>query len=197
MESFFAIWTTQDPEGYRCNTAGSLELVSDTLDNFRSSDAMKREWYGRMVLSLLTGNGDVHSENLSMLGDHDPVLAPVYDPAPMRAFRGRENHDLLSALPFTGIGGVASGPYRPYAESGHTPPDLGARLMMLGQHAGLATDSAQAELYRLLQITADFGNAAEDCLQRCLPQGYQGRAPDVAGFLATLSAVRRAVQVAV
>ncbi len=43
--------------------------------------------FRRMVLAFLTGNGDLHLENLSLLGGaRDARLAPVYDPAPMRAW---------------------------------------------------------------------------------------------------------------
>lgn len=53
--------------------------------------------YRRFLVAFFTGNGDLHLENLSLLGDPaDVVLAPVYDPAPMRAW---SRHNTRSAIP--------------------------------------------------------------------------------------------------
>ncbi|MDP2832056.1 MAG: HipA domain-containing protein [Pseudomonadota bacterium] len=64
--------------------------------------------FRRVVLALLTGNGDLHLENLSLLGGaREARLAPVYDPAPMRAWA---RHDLRFAIPIdfdNAHGGVA------------------------------------------------------------------------------------------
>lgn len=59
--------------------------------------AAKKEIYRRYLMALLTGNGDLHLENLSFLGgEQATALAPVYDPAPMRAW---PQHDTRSAIP--------------------------------------------------------------------------------------------------
>lgn len=59
--------------------------------------AAKKEIYRRYLMALLTGNGDMHLENLSFLGgEKATTLAPVYDPAPMRAW---PQHDTRSAIP--------------------------------------------------------------------------------------------------
>lgn len=48
-------------------------------------------------MALFTGNGDLHLENLSFLGGAEQVkLAPVYDPAPMRAW---SRHNTRFAIP--------------------------------------------------------------------------------------------------
>ncbi len=53
-------------------------------------------------MALLTGNGDLHLENLALLGHgKSAAFSPVYDPTPMRAY---SRHDLLTALPFGGYG---------------------------------------------------------------------------------------------
>lgn len=65
--------------------------------------------FRRMVLAFLTGNGDLHLENLSLLGgSRDARLAPVYDPAPMRAWA---RHDLRFAVPidFDPVNGGVAG----------------------------------------------------------------------------------------
>lgn len=121
VESVYSLWAEREPGRIRCNTDGSMELTADTLREF---GVAQLDWFGRFVVALLTGNGDLHSENMSlMVRDGQVQLSPVYDPAPMRAYRGRDNHDLLSALPFSGIGGTTSTGYRPYADSG-SPPQI-------------------------------------------------------------------------
>ncbi len=64
--------------------------------------------FRRVALALFTGNGDLHLENLSLLGGaRNARLAPVYDPAPMRAWA---RHDLRFAIPIDfdpTLGGVA------------------------------------------------------------------------------------------
>lgn len=190
VESMYSVWATREPDRIRCNTDGSMEGMADTL---REHGIAPLEWFGRFVLALLTGNGDMHSENVSlMVRDAQVQLLPIYDPAPMRAYRGRDNHDLLSALPFAGIGGTTSSGYRPYADSGDTPPDLRERLVQLGVYAGISASEAEGELDRLLAVSAGYAEGVTAYLRLTLPDGYQGRAPDVAGFQATLDAVARA-----
>lgn len=59
--------------------------------------AAKKEIYRRYLMAMLTGNGDLHLENISFLGgERATVLSPVYDPAPMRAW---PQHDTRSAIP--------------------------------------------------------------------------------------------------
>lgn len=190
VESMYSVWATEYPSQIRCNTDGSMELMADT---FREYGLPVLEWYGRYVLAILTGNGDMHSENVSLLARDDQVqLSPIYDPAPMRAYRGRDNHDLLSALPCAGIGGTTSSGYRPYADSGDTPPDLRDRLVQLGVYAGIDAAVAEGEIDRLLAVSAGYAESVPAHLILTLPGGYQGRAPDVRGFQATLDAVARA-----
>jgi len=57
-----------------------VQLVSDRM-------AAKVHLVERLMLAMLTGNGDMHLENLSIM-DRDGRLqfTPVYDPVPMRAY---------------------------------------------------------------------------------------------------------------
>lgn len=193
VESLFALWNTESPSSIRCNTDGSMEMAAETIQRFESRVPQRKEWFGRVVMSFLTGNGDLHTENISLIGDDQTELSPMYDPAPMRAFRGRENHNLLSALPFAGVGGVASSAYRPFADSGDTPPDLGVRLVWLGRHSGLKEEEAREEICRLLDLTADFASDAAACLTSTIPVNYRGRQPDIPGFISTLEIVRSTI----
>jgi len=54
--------------------------------------------YRRFLMALLTGNGDMHLDNIALIGGVDGCrLSPLYDPAPMRAW---PRHNLVSAIPF-------------------------------------------------------------------------------------------------
>lgn len=54
--------------------------------------------YRRLLMALLTGNGDMHLDNIALVGGvEDCRLSPVYDPAPMRAW---PRHNLVSAIPY-------------------------------------------------------------------------------------------------
>lgn len=181
MESLFSILAERAPMTFRSNTDGSLEDVLALMLELNAKAPSGMEAYRRIVLSLLTGNGDLHTENMSIIGQGaDKRLSPVYDPAPMRAYRGRPNYDLLSALPFSGIGGVlpVTG-YREFADSGQTPSDLRARVTKLGTFAGLSLDEAEDELDRLLCTCQNFTDAAEEILRSALPADYSGRTPDI------------------
>jgi serine/threonine-protein kinase HipA len=62
----------------------------------------KRHLLQRLVLALLTGNGDLHLENLSIIDRGEgPRFSPVYDPTPMRAY---SIHNMLSVMPFGDYG---------------------------------------------------------------------------------------------
>ena len=63
----------------------------------------KKDIYRRYLMAMLTGNGDMHLENLSFIGgERETRLSPVYDPAPMRAW---PQHDTRSAIPVDFLGG--------------------------------------------------------------------------------------------
>lgn len=67
--------------------------------------------FKRFIMSLLTGNGDLHLENLSIIQlDNVRSFTPVYDPAPMRAY---SQHDMLSVMPFGDYGEMPEGVSEP------------------------------------------------------------------------------------
>lgn len=62
----------------------------------------EKEVYRRVALALMTGNSDLHLENLSFLGPRGEArLTPVYDPAPMRCY---DQHAMILALDFGDLG---------------------------------------------------------------------------------------------
>jgi serine/threonine-protein kinase HipA len=72
------------------------------IDFVTDRAAAKRHLLARLLMSLLTGNGDLHLENLSIVGvGGELAFSPVYDPTPMRAY---SIHNLLSVMPFGNYG---------------------------------------------------------------------------------------------
>jgi serine/threonine-protein kinase HipA len=96
------------------------------------------EVYRRFVMALLTGNGDLHLENLAFLGGPEKIrVSPVFDPTPMRAW---DRHDLISALPF-------------YIDTKHS---LGYSVTRVGEAFGLTRAAAADILHELMAATRDY-----------------------------------------
>jgi serine/threonine-protein kinase HipA len=99
----------------------------------------QEEIFRRIVMAWLTGNGDLHLENLSLLGPTgDLRLSPVYDPAPMRAWA---RHDLRFAIPIdfdNKLGGVAE------------------NLIALAPAFGMSESRARDTLHELRDKTRDY-----------------------------------------
>jgi serine/threonine-protein kinase HipA len=81
-----------------------VEIVSNTTE-------AKQHLFKRLVMALLTGNGDLHLENLSITCRDDiKGFSRIYDPAPMRAYA---QHDMLSVMPFGEYGETEDGSDQP------------------------------------------------------------------------------------
>ncbi|HZX33678.1 MAG TPA: HipA domain-containing protein, partial [Rhodocyclaceae bacterium] len=196
QESFYSLLHTGNRTKYRVNTDGTMEDLAKIFGFLKLAADQKEEWFARFVLAILTGNGDMHTENMAIVGGAGAQrLSPVFDPAPMRAYRGRASHNILSALPFTGIGGCAE-TSRPYAESGETPPDLGQRLIHFAVSIHIPKQRARSELARLVALTAPYRDEAIATLEAVPVEIRKARAPDIDGFAATLGAVRQACSAA-
>jgi len=106
LESLYSILAAGARDIVR-HTDGSLDRIAkviDLADPLLISDkkVARLHLFRRVLLALLTGNGDLHLENLSLLGDVGGArFSPVYDPTPMRAY---SMHNMLCAVPFGGYG---------------------------------------------------------------------------------------------
>ena len=81
-----------------------VEFVSNTVD-------AKQHLFKRFIMALLTGNGDLHLENLSVTCCNKvKEFSRIYDPAPMRAYA---QHDMLSVMPFGDYGETPDGTNEP------------------------------------------------------------------------------------
>lgn len=194
QESFFSLLHTGSRSKYHCNTDGSMESVSRIFNVANLSVADKEQWFQRFVMSVLTGNGDLHTENMALIGGAgEQRLSPLYDPAPMRAYRGRASHNILSALPFSGTGGVVQEVYLPFAGSGETPDDLGKRLQDFGKSLRIPLKKVKESMAYLIEISDGFREEAIAVLDALPPEVRKNKlAPDIDGFSRTLCEVRQA-----
>jgi serine/threonine-protein kinase HipA len=106
LESLYSILAAGARDIVR-HTDGSLDRIANVIDLadpllIKDKKVARLHLFRRVLLALLTGNGDLHLENLSLLGGAgDARFSPVYDPAPMRAY---SMHNMLCAVPFGGYG---------------------------------------------------------------------------------------------
>jgi serine/threonine-protein kinase HipA len=141
MESLFSVIATGDHHfretgdilldelgGVITRLAQVVNLAPDTGEQL----------YLRILMALLTGNGDLHLDNIALLGGVSECrLTPVYDPAPMRAW---PRHNLISAIPFD-----------PSAYADH-----GEFFAELGQSFSLSDRQIRQCIEKVLDATGEF-----------------------------------------
>ncbi|HHJ13859.1 MAG TPA: type II toxin-antitoxin system HipA family toxin [Gammaproteobacteria bacterium] len=116
-----------------------LELASDV-------EQARVHLFRRLVAAFLTGNGDLHLENLSLLTRDDLTgFSPVYDPTPMRAW---PIHDMLNVMPFGHYGELPAGHDRPVG--------LREALRRFARHCGLSVAEAGGMVADMLDATRDY-----------------------------------------
>jgi len=147
MESLFSVIATGD---HHFRETGDLLLdeLGGILDRLGQVAVLENDTgellYRRLLLALLTGNGDFHLDNMALLGGLSGCrLAPVYDPAPMRAW---PRHNLVSAIPFDPSG---------YA-------DHGAFFVELGGSFGLPPERVRQCIRHALDATASYAGRVMD-----------------------------------
>ena len=85
----------------------------------------KRHLLKRLVMAFLTGNGDLHLENLSLLArDGQVAFSPVYDPTPMRAY---SRHNSLTPQ------GMSFGQYGEFVGRSDTPVGFADAMIAFGK----------------------------------------------------------------
>ena len=106
----------------------------------------KLHLFKRFIMSVLTGNGDLHLENISILQTGtERRFTPVYDPAPMRAY---SQHDMLSVMPF--------GDYGEIPEGSSTPIGFNAAIDRFANNCGLTKPQRQDTVTHLLEATRSY-----------------------------------------
>lgn len=143
LETFFSVMAigNREIQGATDTTMAAVGRMIEKLATLVNLDARQVQHgvYRRFCTALMTGNGDLHLENLSFLGSQQHVqLSPVYDPAPMRAW---PLHNLLSAVPFD------------------INPDLGGireNIVALGPAFGMSVNAATDMLENIASETKDY-----------------------------------------
>jgi len=139
----------------------SLTLVGNRRD-------AKHHLFGRVVMALLTGNGDLHLGNLSISGWGEQArFSPVYDPTPMRAY---SRHNMLCPIPF--------GDYGDYFEGGNHIVNFGDALLNFAHNLGMQQHKAQQYISGLLQATADYPQRVD--VLETLPSEHKERLKSIA-----------------
>ncbi len=148
--------------GYR------YDLISQAIDTgtvtiATDPQAAKQHLFRRFLMATLTGNGDLHLENLSIMQlDSLRRFTPVYDPTPMRAY---SQHDLLSVMPFGSYGEMPVGATEPvkFAEA----------VARFARTCGLTRTQAQDTVNELMAVTESY-EARLNALAT-LPEGNKAR----------------------
>ncbi|MDH5573694.1 MAG: HipA domain-containing protein, partial [Gammaproteobacteria bacterium] len=129
--------SSYDHIGYAIDRS-PIPIVTDPMQS-------KQHLLKRLILSFLTGNGDLHLENLSLIqADHQIRFSPVYDPTPMRAY---SRHDMLSVMPF--------GHYGEFDKTDRLI-DYETALHGLCQNLSIKKTIFKSILDDALEITADY-----------------------------------------
>ncbi|RUM94925.1 MAG: hypothetical protein DSZ28_00730 [Thiothrix sp.] len=149
-ESLFSILASgvsslQNHYDYRYD---SINQAIDTSAVTIASNSSKAKEYlfRRVIMALLTGNGDLHLENLSIISlNEDRQFTPIYDPAPMRAY---PQHDMLSVMPF--------GNYGEYLEKRDNPVGLIEAVDRFRRSSGLSRNRFYEILNEIMKVTESY-----------------------------------------
>ena len=131
--------------GYRYDLiARAIDSAAVTIAT--NTRAAKQHLFRRFLMATLTGNGDLHLENMSIIQvDGQRRFTPVYDPTPMRAY---SQHDLLSVMPFGDYGEMPFG--------AREPVKLFDAMARFAKTCGLTRTQAQEAVNELLAVTESY-----------------------------------------
>ncbi len=152
MESLYSLLASGAKDIVR-HTDGSLDRIGKVIDLadpllVADKKAARIHLLERVLLALLTGNGDLHLENLSLIGAMGEAhFSPVYDPTPMRAY---SMHNMVCAVPFG-----------EYGEHTGVDDPLQAACVQFAQNLGLRRTDLGACIERLLAVTRDYGERVD------------------------------------
>lgn len=150
METVLSVMASGD-KTITNNHSSSYDRIADAIDKITVPfvhDPMKAKEYvfRRLVLSFLTGNGDLHLENMSVIElQGERMFSPVYDPTPMRAYK---IHDMLSPMPF--------GNYGEYATNDEDTIGFEEALSRLLKKYSISKPRGRAIVEESLEVTKDY-----------------------------------------
>ncbi|MCW9012281.1 MAG: HipA domain-containing protein [Gammaproteobacteria bacterium] len=149
-ESLYSILATGDADithhySYSYDAIGTA-IDRSPIDIISQRKAGKQHLLKRLIMSLLTGNGDLHLENMSVtINNQQNEFTPVYDPTPMRAY---SIHNMLSVMPF--------GDYGELLEKSDHPVGLVEAIQRLARHFHISPSQLDEILQSCLAATEGF-----------------------------------------
>lgn len=135
--------------------SASYDFIGRALSNPRiqlvaDSKLAKKHLLERLIMAMLTGNGDLHLENLSLMDRGGDIgFTPVYDPTPMRAYR---IHNMLTPP------GMTFGDYGDYPDDikTTTPVDFQTAWLRFIKNLDIRKNEFTSIVEHLLTATRDF-----------------------------------------
>jgi len=149
-ETLYSVLATGDATisshySYSYDAIGNA-IDKSPMDIISQRKAGKIHLMKRLILSILTGNGDLHLENLSItLRDGQAEFTQVYDPTPMRAYA---IHNMLSVMPF--------GNYGQLIGRREQPVGLSEAIHTLARNLSISTPQLEDIIHLCLQATQDY-----------------------------------------
>ena len=150
MESIYSVLASGNEKitNHYSTTYDHIGAAIDSPDIQIITDrkSAKKHLLDRLILSMLTGNGDLHLENLSIIErEGNLAFSPVYDPAPMRAY------SIHNALFPTGMG---------FGDYGDEINDelinFNEAYTRFRKNLGISKTTLQNSVEHLLKVTDDY-----------------------------------------
>ncbi len=151
MESIYSVLASGN-ETITNHYSTTYDHIGQAIDNpyvqlITDRKAAKLHLLERLIMAMLTGNGDLHLENLSIIERNGKLaFSPVYDPVPMRAY------SIHNALFPTGMG------FGDYAdEVDDEIIDFNTAYIRFSKGLGISKTTMLNSIDRLLKATEDYG----------------------------------------
>lgn len=159
-ETLYSILATGDGDithhySYSYDAIGHA-IDKSPMDIISQRKLGKKSLLKRLILSFLTGNGDLHLENLSVMymqknhnqqrnAPPEAVFSPVYDPTPMRAY---SIHNMLSVMPF--------GDYGQWPKGFAQPIGIEQAIQRLAKNLRCSASELQLLVKECLDVTENY-----------------------------------------
>ena len=150
MESIYSVLASGN-EKITNHYSTTYDHIGAAIDNPRvqlvtDRKQAKKHLLERLILAMLTGNGDLHLENLSIIErEGNLAFSPVYDPVPMRAY------SIHNALFPTGMG---FGDYGD--EINNEAINFNEAYTRFRKNLGISKTALHNSVEHLLKVTDDY-----------------------------------------
>lgn len=152
MESFYSVLACAD-ESISSHYDATYDRLARAIHSpdiqiVDDRRAAAEHLFQRLLLAMLTGNGDLHLMNLSLLRTQDTTaFSPVYDPTPMRAFS--KHNELLPQ-------GMTFGDYGDYIDDQDDPVGFEQAIWRFVKELGTQKVKGHSLIEKALADTSDF-----------------------------------------